>query len=780
MSLLQRSFSYFFITTIALLGFFFLAGPVSAATITVTSINADADAMDGECNFEEAINNINAGLDQEADCVANLDNLYGTEDTILFNVNGGGPVTITGSTSPLSISSPVIIDGLSQDDLATCGTEDHMGDRALYVTLDGFRIQILSDDVIVFGLVFAHDNNPLAFSQGDGHHVFCNNFGFDGDGQDTLGVDERDTLLRVTDVDGIEIGDENPALGNMFAGNTSEASQTLPVWNSSNVTIQGNRFGVGGGEDPDVLGAVGSHITVELIDDGNFIIVTESKENILIQNNYLYDSGGEASAINIRIGEEDEFGIDDVQILDNIILFSEIIFDTNGIEVTDNITNLVIDGNIIQNFSASGIDLQGMEGVILTNNTIESSSEDSFGITLGSVRDVIVGTPGNGNTIHTFSPAIELTPRGGDNVTDHVIIQGNTFTSIDAPVVQAIFSVENVLIGGTQAGEGNNLNGLVGVMIFYTSAAEEEEPALTIDNIAILGNTIDAEGGIAWLIDTDGDFNPEYTEGLISNDTLDTLSVLGPNRLIHTPEIISTTDNGDDTFTVTYEIDVDAGEYRMEWYRDAEVSNADSGIGNEFLDSVDIIHAGNGPETFTIILPVALDDILAVTLTEIIDPGTNDWNFGATSQFSEQFVVALAVEEQPTPTRRSSGSSTSQSRALAQKVFADHYANTGETTETPALCPVDQIITQNLRAPSRNGVYNSYTGGIVLEIDILQTHLNRLGFNSGPVDGIAGPLTDGAIKRMQTVLGTPADGYVGPLTRALLNTSCSSQGLQTN
>jgi hypothetical protein len=139
-----------------------------------------------------------------------------------------------------------------------------------------------------------------------------------------------------------------------------------------------------------------------------------------------------------------------------------------------------------------------------------------------------------------------------------------------------------------------------------------------------------------------------------------------------------------------------------------------------------------------------------------------------------------AVEEQPTLTRRSSGSSTSQSRALAQKVFADHYATTETTNETPALCPVDQIITQNLRAPSRNGVYNSYTGGIVLEIDILQTHLNRLGFNSGPVDGIAGPLTDGAIKRMQTFLGTTPDGFVGPITRALLNTSCSSQGLQTN
>jgi len=81
-------------------------------------------------------------------------------------------------------------------------------------------------------------------------------------------------------------------------------------------------------------------------------------------------------------------------------------------------------------------------------------------------------------------------------------------------------------------------------------------------------------------------------------------------------------------------------------------------------------------------------------------------------------------------------------------------------------CSLEQTLTQNLKAPSRNGTYNSYTNDIVTEAHILQAHLNQLGFNSGPEDGILGPLTDGAIKRMQTFLGTKADGYVGPLTRA--------------
>jgi hypothetical protein len=137
--------------------------------------------------------------------------------------------------------------------------------------------------------------------------------------------------------------------------------------------------------------------------------------------------------------------------------------------------------------------------------------------------------------------------------------------------------------------------------------------------------------------------------------------------------------------------------------------------------------------------------------------------------------------QEPTPTRRSSGSSTSQSRVLAQEVFADHYANKGETTtETPSLCPSDLIITEKIKAPARNGVFHPYTGGIVSQIHILQTRLNSLGFNSGPVDGIAGPITDTAIRSMQTSLGVAADGYVGPLTLAVLNQSCGSQGLQTN
>jgi len=87
-------------------------------------------------------------------------------------------------------------------------------------------------------------------------------------------------------------------------------------------------------------------------------------------------------------------------------------------------------------------------------------------------------------------------------------------------------------------------------------------------------------------------------------------------------------------------------------------------------------------------------------------------------------------------------------------------------------CPAPQIITQNMRSGDRNGNFSSWQGSTISEVKILQAHLNRLGFASGEEDGILGPITDGAIKRMQISLGTPPDGYVGPLSRALVNTSC--------
>jgi len=50
----------------------------------------------------------------------------------------------------------------------------------------------------------------------------------------------------------------------------------------------------------------------------------------------------------------------------------------------------------------------------------------------------------------------------------------------------------------------------------------------------------------------------------------------------------------------------------------------------------------------------------------------------------------------------------------------------------------------------------------------IQRALAQLGYPPGPVDGIPGPLTRGAVVAFQRSKGLEVDGIVGPLTRAAL------------
>src|SRR5829696_4469447 len=56
-------------------------------------------------------------------------------------------------------------------------------------------------------------------------------------------------------------------------------------------------------------------------------------------------------------------------------------------------------------------------------------------------------------------------------------------------------------------------------------------------------------------------------------------------------------------------------------------------------------------------------------------------------------------------------------------------------------------------------------------VEALQRRLHALGESPGPVDGIFGPLTEGAVTRLQLRSGLAADGIVGPATRKALRTA---------
>lgn len=174
-----------------------------------------------------------------------------------------------------------------------------------------------------------------------------------------------------------------------------------------------------------------------------------------------------------------------------------------------------------------------------------------------------------------------------------------------------------------------------------------------------------------------------------------------------------------------------------------------------------------------------VNDVIDLTITFLDGAFTNTPTAADATEYTDNigtidFEDAAVVSS--SPERSVQRSSTPQSKAYAQEKFAEHYgtSSSDDSSDDSVICSTDQQITQNLKSGARNGRYHSYTGGIVTEAHILQAHLNRLGFESGPEDGILGPISDGAIKRMQAHLGTIVDGYVGPLTRALLNESCGS------
>jgi peptidoglycan hydrolase-like protein with peptidoglycan-binding domain/DNA invertase Pin-like site-specific DNA recombinase len=72
-----------------------------------------------------------------------------------------------------------------------------------------------------------------------------------------------------------------------------------------------------------------------------------------------------------------------------------------------------------------------------------------------------------------------------------------------------------------------------------------------------------------------------------------------------------------------------------------------------------------------------------------------------------------------------------------------------------------------LGSPPRRGMGYEQPDGSP-QVRSLQGTLQRLGLNPGPVDGVFGPRTQAAVKRLQRAGGVPADGIVGPPTRRLL------------
>jgi peptidoglycan hydrolase-like protein with peptidoglycan-binding domain len=61
------------------------------------------------------------------------------------------------------------------------------------------------------------------------------------------------------------------------------------------------------------------------------------------------------------------------------------------------------------------------------------------------------------------------------------------------------------------------------------------------------------------------------------------------------------------------------------------------------------------------------------------------------------------------------------------------------------------------------------------EVRDLQSALLRRGINPGPLDGVFGPRTESAVRRLQEVEALATDGIAGPETLAALGTASQDE-----
>jgi CSLREA domain-containing protein len=287
----------------------------------------------------------------------------------------------------------------------------------------------------------------------------------------------------------------------------------------------------------------------------------------------------------------------------------------NGVLIdgdTSSTANNVVEGNYI------GTDVTGTVAVPNTNEGVAVFTN----LAPGSNTNNVIGTPGAGNVI-SGNGRVGVLVR--DTGTTGTLVQGNkigTNALGTAAIPNGGAGIEinettaNNTIGGAVPGEGNviaynNSGNTLGWGGIAFSAGTGN---------AILGNSIHSNTGLGIDLGEDG---------VTPNDPLD--GDAGPNDLLNSPEITSVLHYGG-TLTVRCRLDVPAGSYRIEYFKNPSGADASGyGEGEVFITSRDVGHAGTGAAYFNQSFAGSAGDVVTVTATACTAGCTV---FGSTSELS--------------------------------------------------------------------------------------------------------------------------------------------------
>ena len=385
--------------------------------------------------------------------------------------------------------------------------------------------------------------------------------------------------------------------------------------NSSGPEVEIDGTGAGGATDGLVIGATSSGSTIRGLAIGNFSdngILLLGGTNTVAGNYVGLSADGTTLAPNNTNDATSQGGIR-IESASNTIggtaaadrnvasgnFFAGIALfgaGATGNNIYGNYLGLDAGGTLDRGNGGEGIDLEFAPG-----NTI--------GGPLIGQRNIISGNDSDGIEIDDSDSNVVQNNYIGTDYTG-VFLVPNTRDGIDFNEEGGDGSSGN-LIGGSGANEGNLIrgNGIYGVQV--------REPLST--NNTIIRNSI--YDNVALDIDLNDD-------GITVNDPFDADG--DPNDRLNYPDVTRVRNSGG-TLTADFRLDVPAGDYRIEFFKNpGGAHSSGNGGGESFASAKTITHGGTGIENFSHTFPGSSGDIITATTTEEFGGPT----FGSTSEFS--------------------------------------------------------------------------------------------------------------------------------------------------
>lgn len=279
--------------------------------------------------------------------------------------------------------------------------------------------------------------------------------------------------------------------------------------------------------------------------------------------------------------------------------------------------------NIISGNLSHGLAPVAADNLTIRNNYIGVGYD---GIT--SIPNGTAGIGGAGITLgQVTNAAIEdniISNNGGDglyfNECHGVIIQGNTIQGNLTSGISVGPDSYDILIGGTTLADSNNISNNT------EQGIESRDTPYDHRIFSIIGNSIHSNGDLGIALSYDSP---------LTNDPLD--ADTGSNDLLNFPRWTDMEEVSGNT-TIDYQLDVPAGDYRIEFFSNTTPDPSGYGEGEEYLGFQNVTSVGSGEQTFSYTLTGTTGVTnLAMTTTEI--DGSTPSGFGATSEFGDYLSI---------------------------------------------------------------------------------------------------------------------------------------------